>query len=46
MKKLACLGMKCVSCMALLLTIFSVNTTCFGLVHQPKMPQSLEKFRK
>lgn len=46
MKKLAYHGMKCISCMAILLTIFSVNTTCFALVHQPKLPRSLEKFKK
>lgn len=31
---------------ALLITVMNVNTTCFWIIHQPKLPNGSQKLRK
>ena len=35
-----------VSSLALMMGVVSAGAMCFAWIHQPKMPQSMEKFRK
>jgi cyclic lactone autoinducer peptide len=31
---------------ALVITVMNVNSTCYFLIHQPKLPQGAEKLRR
>lgn len=35
-----------VSAFALMITTLNVNTTCYWIIHQPKLPKEAKKLRK
>ncbi len=41
--------MKCsraIACLALMVTVANVNSACFFIIHQPKLPSSAKDLRK
>ncbi|AWW27999.1 cyclic lactone autoinducer peptide [Acetobacterium carbinolicum] len=43
------LSLKCyrvIAAMALMVTTLNVNTACFFIMHQPKLPEGADKLRK
>ena len=36
----------CIAMLALMVTTMNVNSTCFFMIHQPKLPANAEKLRK
>ncbi len=46
MNKLINWMMKLTACMALIVTIANVNSTCLAIIHQPKLPEAALKYKK
>lgn len=44
--KMSAVFLKMASCFALLLTIANVNSTCYAIVHQPKIPDIAMRYKK
>jgi cyclic lactone autoinducer peptide len=46
LKKLALKFGSVIASFALMITALNVNTTCYFLIHQPKLPKGAEKLRR
>lgn len=46
MKNVKCKVLKLISCLALTMTVISVNQTCMYWIYQSKIPESAKKYRR
>ncbi|MDW5300055.1 MAG: cyclic lactone autoinducer peptide [Sedimentibacter sp.] len=46
MKKLVLKFGSAIASLALMITALNVNSTCYFLIHQPKLPKGAEKLRR